>query len=154
MDTMTMLTARRELFCQEYTVDRNATQAAIRAGYSEATAKQQGSRLLTYADVQARIAELQSKAAKRNDVTVDSVIAKLAELRDAAAAAKQFGPAARCEELRGKTLGMFVDTKRDETAKMSDEAMVEVIRRLAGDDAAAKAMQKLRDSRPSAETLH
>ena len=146
---------RHEKFCREYVIDvTNQAAAAIRAGYSAKTAAQQASRLLTKANIAARVAELQAEAAERSEVTVDNVIAKLAELRDAAAAAKQFGPAARCEELRGKTLGMFVDTKRDETAKMTDEAMVEAIRQLAGDDAAAKAMQRLRDSDPSVKTVH
>ncbi len=105
-------------------------------------------------NVVARVAELQAEAAERSEVTVDNVIAELVELRDGAKAAKQFGPAIRAEELRGKTLGMFVDTKRDETSEMTDEAMVEVIRRLAGDDAAAKAAKTLSDSDPSVKTVH
>ena len=49
------LSGKRALFVAEYLKDRNATQAAIRAGYSEATAKQQGSRLLTRVDVRAAV---------------------------------------------------------------------------------------------------
>ena len=45
------LNAKQERFIQEYLVDYNATHAAIRAGYAEHTAKQQGSRLLTHVDV-------------------------------------------------------------------------------------------------------
>ena len=40
------LTDKQRLFIKEYQIDHNATQAAIRAGYSEDTAQQQGSRLL------------------------------------------------------------------------------------------------------------
>ena len=47
------LTEKQKKFCDEYLVDMNATQAAIRAGYSERTAKAQGSRLLTNVDVKA-----------------------------------------------------------------------------------------------------
>ncbi len=154
MDTMTMLTARRELFCQEYVVDRNAKQAAIRAGYSEATAKQQGSRLLTYADVQARVAELQEEAAKRNEVTVDSVIANLVELRDAAKAKGQLSAAVRAQELIGKTCAAFVDVQRDDSSKMTNEAMAAVLGAHLGEDATATLMQKLRDSDPSVKTVH
>ena len=50
---------KHQVFAKEYLVDRNATQAAVRAGYSEHTAKQQGSRLLTYVDVQDEIAALE-----------------------------------------------------------------------------------------------
>lgn len=49
------LSGKRALFVAEYLKDRNATQAAIRAGYSEATAKQQGSRLLTRVDIRAAV---------------------------------------------------------------------------------------------------
>lgn len=41
------LTDRQKTFCEEYLIDLNATQAAIRAGYSPATANRIGSRLLT-----------------------------------------------------------------------------------------------------------
>ena len=60
------MTAKQKRFCDEYLIDTNATQAAIRAGYSEKTAKQVGSRLLTYVDVKTYIEEhaaaIQSKA--------------------------------------------------------------------------------------------
>ena len=46
-----LVTPKQERFVAEYLIDLNATQAAIRAGYSPETAKQQGSRLLTIADV-------------------------------------------------------------------------------------------------------
>ena len=49
---MAKLTAKQQRFCDEYLIDLNATQAAIRAGYSEKTATEQGSRLLTNVKVQ------------------------------------------------------------------------------------------------------
>lgn len=52
------LTPKKEMFCREYIIDLNATRAAIRAGYSEATARSQGNRLLTNVDVQERIQSL------------------------------------------------------------------------------------------------
>ena len=48
-----MLTPKRQKFGSNYALTGNGTQAAIEAGYSERTAKQQGSRLLTFADVRA-----------------------------------------------------------------------------------------------------
>lgn len=50
---------KRQTFAREFVVDRNATKAAERAGYSVRTAKQQGSRLLTYVDVQSEVARLE-----------------------------------------------------------------------------------------------
>lgn len=77
---MAKLTDKQEKFCREYIVDLNATQAAIRAGYSEKTADQQGSRLLTNVKVAERIQELQNEAAERNDITVDRVLAEYAKI--------------------------------------------------------------------------
>ena len=49
---------KHERFCAEYLRDLNATQAAIRAGYSETSARNQGSRLMQSAAVRGRIAEM------------------------------------------------------------------------------------------------
>ena len=50
-----MLNARQRRFIDEYLIDLNATQAAIRAGYSEKTARQIGDRLLTNVDIRTAI---------------------------------------------------------------------------------------------------
>ncbi len=71
------LTAKQERFVAEYLIDLNATQAAIRAGYSEKTAEQQGSRLLSNAKVAAAIAEAQTKRSERTEVTQDYVLASI-----------------------------------------------------------------------------
>ena len=59
------LTAKQKRFCDEYLIDLNATQAAIRAGYSEKTAKQIGQENLTKPDLkkyrEERMAEKESK---------------------------------------------------------------------------------------------
>ena len=65
MDENKALTDKQEQFCLEYLTDLNATQAAIRAGYSENTANEQGSRMLAKVNVQRRIAELQAERAER-----------------------------------------------------------------------------------------
>jgi phage terminase small subunit len=58
---MQKLSAKQEQFCREYLVDLNATQAAIRAGYSPKTAQEQASRLLSNVMVAARISELKQE---------------------------------------------------------------------------------------------
>lgn len=58
------LNDRQEKFCYEYCMDLNATQAAIRAGYSENTARSQASQLLTKLNIQARIRYLQDNLAE------------------------------------------------------------------------------------------
>lgn len=66
-------------FAQEYIVDLNATKAAIRAGYSENTAKQQGSRLLTNVDVQAVIAAGKGERSETTKVNAEWVLTRLTE---------------------------------------------------------------------------
>lgn len=51
------LTPKQQRFCDEYLIDLNATQAAIRAGYSEKTANEQGARLLANVSIKAKIDE-------------------------------------------------------------------------------------------------
>jgi phage terminase small subunit len=74
------LTDKQEMFCREYLVDLNATQAAIRAGYSEKTANEQGARLLANVSVAKRIAEL--KTVRNEEIGVDAayVLKRLVEI--------------------------------------------------------------------------
>lgn len=74
------LTAKQERFVAEYLIDLNATQAAIRAGYSEKTANEQGSRLLANVKIAAAVAEAQAKRSKRTEITQDMVLAELAKI--------------------------------------------------------------------------
>lgn len=67
------LTKKQESFCQEFVVDNNATQAAIRAGYSEKSARAMACENLTKPNIQAQIAILRAEGAKRNSTTVDLI---------------------------------------------------------------------------------
>lgn len=77
---MAKLTDKQELFAREYIVDLNATQAAIRAGYSAKTAQMQSSRLLSNVMVKERIAGL--KGERREEVGIDAayVLRRLVEI--------------------------------------------------------------------------
>ena len=72
------LNAKQEAFAREYIVDRNGTQAAIRAGYSEKGASVHGSRLLRNVQVRALIDELIAAQFERLDITTDRVFEELA----------------------------------------------------------------------------
>jgi phage terminase small subunit len=106
---MSKLTAKQRAFVDAYLVDLNATQAAIRAGYSAKTAKQAGSRLLTNVDVAAAVAAAQERRARRVEITQDEVLANLEAARTGAMGEAQYAAAIRACELQGKHLGMFVD---------------------------------------------
>ncbi len=75
--TAKKLTDKQELFCQEYLVDLNATQAAIRAGYSEQTANEQGCQNLAKLNVQERVAELKQQRSEKVEITSDQVLREL-----------------------------------------------------------------------------
>ncbi len=68
------LTARQSRFVDEYLKDLNATQAAIRAGYSEKTARAQGQRLLTNVDIEAAVQERMNRRSERTHIDADFVI--------------------------------------------------------------------------------
>lgn len=74
------LTSKQEEFCQQYLVDLNATQAAIRAGYSKKTARSVGHENLTKPDVAGRIEELKALRAERTRVDADKVVRELARI--------------------------------------------------------------------------
>lgn len=75
---MAGLTAKQQRFCDEYLIDLNATQAAIRAGYSERTANEQGARLLAKVSVQQYIRERKKDRVERTEITQDMVLRELA----------------------------------------------------------------------------
>lgn len=74
------LTPKQDRFCREYVIDLNATQAAIRAGYSAKTANRTGCKLLSNAVISARIAEAVNEANKKAEVTSEEILANLAEI--------------------------------------------------------------------------
>lgn len=73
------LSEKQKLFCREYILDLNASQAAIRAGYSSKCAKEQGYRLLTYAHIQEELAELMKNREARLEITADFVLQTIVE---------------------------------------------------------------------------
>lgn len=75
---MGKLTDKQEQFCQQYLIDLNATQAAIRAGYSEKTARQIAEQNMSKLYIQKRIIELKSRREKRTNITQDRVLQELA----------------------------------------------------------------------------
>ncbi|WP_109078462.1 terminase small subunit [Aggregatibacter kilianii] len=128
------LTNKQKRFIEEYLIDLNATQAAIRAGYSKDTAKEIGYENLTKPHIQEAIAEAQSKRSERAQIKQDDVIRMLLENIEIASGKKavikteirksedgelvgddiaQFvyesSSVNRSLELLGKHLGMFKD---------------------------------------------
>lgn len=74
------LTSKQERFVAEYLVDLNATQAAIRAGYSEKTAYAIGQQNLKKLEIQTAIQKAIKKRARRVEITQDRVLQEYARL--------------------------------------------------------------------------
>jgi len=77
---MAKLTPKQKAFVEEYLIDLNATQAAIRAGYSKKTARKIGQENLTKPDIQKAIQAAMDERSKRTEVTADRVIKELAKI--------------------------------------------------------------------------
>lgn len=77
---MAELTSKQLLFVQEYLIDLNATQAAIRAGYSEDTAGQIGYENLKKPEIEAAISAAMKEREERTKITQDMVVKELAKI--------------------------------------------------------------------------
>lgn len=134
---MPKLTDKQKEFVRQYLVDLNATQAAIRAGYSERTASRIGPQLLGKTCVREAIEKAQAKRAQRVEVTQDYVLANLVEVvertmqrapvldRKGEQVTDEEGRAVwtfdakganRALELLGKHLGIFTDKVKAEVS--------------------------------------
>ncbi len=102
---MSKLTEKQKRFCEEYLIDLNATQAAIRAGYKNADI---GRQLITKNNVLKYLSELRKEQSNRTGITADTVLKELEKiaLTDTEITSKE---KIKALELLGKHLGMFND---------------------------------------------
>lgn len=129
------LTDKQIRFCEEYMVDLNATQAAIRAGYSETSARQIAADNLSKHDIQDYIAGLREEVSKKLNLDAIWVLQRLKDISDRCVQAEPVMTTAadgskvesgeykfdssganKATELIGKHLGMFGD-KLDVSSK-------------------------------------
>lgn len=78
----TGLTDKQEKFCQEYLIDLNGTQAAIRAGYSKNTANEQATRLLANVSIQTYLNEIRKPLQEKTGLTQEWVLNRFKEISD------------------------------------------------------------------------
>lgn len=145
----TKLKARQQAFVDEYLKDLNATQAAIRAGYSPKTSGQMGDENLKKPQIKAAIDEAMAKRAERTEIDQDYVLKTIKDTIERCAQAVpvvdgkglpvyvktpdgEISPAYRFDaqsvlkgaELLGKHLGIFIE-KRELTGKDGKDLMPE-----------------------------
>lgn len=129
-------------FCEEYLIDLNATQAAIRAGYSEQTARVIAAQNLSKLNIQEKISELRKNISSKLELDAQWVLQRLKDISDRCVQAEpvmirnsngemeesgeyRFDSAGanKATELIGKHLGMFGD-KLDVTSKGQQLKMI------------------------------
>ncbi len=139
---MAALKAKQEKFCEEYMIDLNATQAAIRAGYSKKCAGTQGAENMQKPAILDRIATLREEQASRTLVDADFVIKGLLQVHGRCmqeeAVMDSDGPtgefkfehsgANRSLELLGKHLGMFATKLDIRAVEMTHEQWLESLK--------------------------
>lgn len=74
------MTAKQKRFCEEYLVDLNATQAAIRAGYSAVSANKIAAENMVKPDIRARIDKAMAERARRTGINADRVLRELGKI--------------------------------------------------------------------------
>ena len=114
---MSKLTAKQQMFVDEYLVDLNATRAAIRAGYSEKTAEFQASRLLKNVKIEKALGIRMKARERRTAITHDKVLEDIERIKqdamqlvpdkDGNMTMANHSAALKAAELQGRHLGMF-----------------------------------------------
>ena len=150
---MANLTPKQQRFVEEYLIDLNATQAAIRAGYSPRTANEQGAQNLAKLSISKAIAEAQAKREERTQITQDYVLTNIQKVIERCMQVQQVDNcltqtedgelaqafmfkeqgALKGLELLGKHLGMFKD-KVEHSGKLEIESLSSLMDELSTED--------------------
>ena len=121
---MAKLTEKQKRFCEEYLIDLNATQAALRAGYKD---ENTGRKLTTKKHVLDYIARLRSEQSQRTGISADTVLQELSRIAMTEGVEISGKEKLKALELLGKHLGLF-STGSDNAAAL--EKLDEVLGRI------------------------
>ena len=114
------------MFCREYLVDMNGTQAAIRAGYSKKTANEISAEILAKPSIREYVQSLLDARAENIGITAHDVLNDILETRKAAAAEGKHSDRLKANELLGKHLKIFTD-KTELTGKDGGNIKTEAV---------------------------
>ena len=104
------LTRKQELFCREYVANGyNATQAAIKAGYSKKTAYSIGQENLKKPEIATFLSEYAKKEQEKFEYTKEAHFKELDELKDLAKETGNVAAAVKATELKGKLCGLYIE---------------------------------------------
>ena len=120
------MTPKQAAFIDEYLIDHNGTQAAIRAGYSARTARQQAVELLATDDIRKAIQAAEDKAKQRNAITFDDLLEELEQARQQALCNGQAAAMVSATLAKAKMLGF--DKPQPSNGQQQGEITVNVIK--------------------------
>lgn len=121
------LTPKQRAFVREYkTNGGNGTQAAIKAGYSEKTARKIASENVTKPDIQEALAEHEKKLQEKYQYTIDELVKDLKNVQMQSDAEGNRTTQLRAIELLGKAFGLFIE-KSNVTLNQPPISLIEVI---------------------------
>lgn len=103
------LSDKQKRFCEEYAVDLNGTQAAIRAGYSPKTSNEQASALLAKPNIRSYCDELIEKKRMISNINADTILRNIERIASTAEKTGDNSAALKGNELLGKYLKLFTD---------------------------------------------
>lgn len=128
---MAELTEKQKRFVAEYLIDLNATQAAIRAGYSPKAANREGARQLSNVDIQAAISEAQARVAEKAEWSAAERLASLKAIHDASLTDDRRTAISAISEAN-KMQGSYAPSKQELTGKGGGPVVVADLTRLKG----------------------
>lgn len=104
-----MLNRKQQLFVNEYLVDLNATQAAIRAGYTTRTAHDTGYHLLHKPEVAEAVRRALAERAEKLQLSSEDILRSIVDIRGKAVTDGKLSQALKANELLGRHLRLFTD---------------------------------------------
>ena len=127
------LNPKQKKFAREYLKGQNATEAAVKAGYTKnrAAAKRQGSVLLNHTPlIRNYLIDQEIKGQERERISMESHLSSLHDLREEARDQGQLNAAITAEIHRGKVGGLYIDRREILTAKIDGLSKDQLIDRL------------------------
>lgn len=117
------LTPKQKAFVREYKKNGgNGTQAAIKAGYSEKTARKIASENVTKPDIKEALAQEEKKLQEKYEYTIDDMVRELDDVKMKADAEQNRQAQIKAIELKGKAFGLFID-RQEITGKDGKDLM-------------------------------
>ena len=113
------MTPKQSRFCEEYIIDLNATQAAIRAGYSQKAARAIAAENLSKPDIQKKVEELKAAATEKAEVSVQDVLCGIRSIAEDEGATNR--DKLKAWELLGRYNGMFTDRIESRVQQVVEE---------------------------------